>query len=233
MRAITQNLDNTELTIDQLVNITGEITKINKDIEISHSLFKLTDVSLPDLYVDNRQGMESTNTTFNMPAVAQAVPSLMAGESPSPAQPHLDNRLVNNISLSNTLSYYRTIGKPTSILSGISPCVSTKGYLHAALSGIDGVIYIIDHGGKTVLRISDQGQHLSSFCCDAQQASSNVFMRGVAVSLSGKVAVTVDHCVIFSVVMAHFLVKLANMALVVATLMKHTALAMAKTMNSS
>ena len=183
INGITSKLQNVPMTLPDLIDLTSQLRTLTVEIETSCKICDGAEVVLSDV-------------TVQLPEVISGTAIVTSREKlKTPARQDLmATRLVMDNIHADTLSYYRSIGKPTYILSGISPNCPIDGYLHAAYSGIDGTIYVNDFGGSAIIQINDQGQHLSSFWFDSNEESYGPCPRGIAVDASGQVAVTAQNC---------------------------------------
>ena len=182
INGITIKLQNVPMTLPDLIDLTSQLRTLTAEIKTFCQIGDGAEVVMSDVTVELPEVISGT-------AIVTSREKLKA-----PArQDRMATRLVMDNIRADTLSYYRSIGKPTYILSGISPNCPTDGYLHAASSANDGTIYVNDFGGSAIIQINDQGQHLSSFWFNRKEESNGPCPRGIAVDACGQVAVTAQN----------------------------------------
>ena len=193
INSLTNTLRDADANSQKQVDLVKNIEELKGEIDTSRTNRKALDSSLPDISEEHCQGLISMHHKFD--DAIQTNRDSSSGDGLSLLQSYLADIVIRTRIMSSTLSYYRAIGKPTYIISGIQQITSASVYLHVAVSPVDGVIYVTDFGQKSILRIKDQGKHLSSFWYDGNESPYETRPRGVAVNEAGQVAVTVDHCV--------------------------------------
>ena len=193
INTLTNTLRDADADSQKHVDLVKNIEELKGEIDTSRTNREALDTSLPDISEEHCQGLISIHHKFD--DAIQTNTDSSSGDGQSLLQSYLADTVIRTHNMSSTLSYYRAIGKPTYIISGIQQTQSSSGYLHVAVSPVDGVIYVTDFDQNSILRINDQGKHLSSFWYDGNESLYETNPRGVAVNGAGQVAVTANHFV--------------------------------------